>query len=79
VVAPDGGTVPDHGRPPSHRTPRLRRLHHPLEYLEPHHRPSNPLTAIPLYLDPIVRGRLAGVNNEWGPTCRFKIDPVQAA
>jgi uncharacterized delta-60 repeat protein len=26
-----------------------------------------------------VRGRVAGVNNEWGPACRFKIDPVQAA
>jgi uncharacterized delta-60 repeat protein len=26
-----------------------------------------------------VRGRVAGVNNEWGPACLFKIDPVQAA
>lgn len=26
-----------------------------------------------------VRGRVASVNNEWGPACRFKIDPVQAA
>jgi hypothetical protein len=26
-----------------------------------------------------VRGRMAGVNNEWGPACRFKIDPVRAA
>ncbi|MEO8587861.1 MAG: T9SS type A sorting domain-containing protein, partial [Flavobacteriales bacterium] len=26
-----------------------------------------------------VRGRVAGVNNEWGPACRFKIDPIQAA
>ena len=26
-----------------------------------------------------VRGRVNGVNMEWGPACRFKIDPVAAA
>jgi len=26
-----------------------------------------------------VRGRVAGVNKEWGPASRFKIDPVRAA
>jgi len=26
-----------------------------------------------------VRGRVANVNNEWGPACRFMIDPVRAA
>jgi 2',3'-cyclic-nucleotide 2'-phosphodiesterase (5'-nucleotidase family) len=26
-----------------------------------------------------VRGRVNGVNNSWGPVCRFRIDPVAAA
>lgn len=26
-----------------------------------------------------VRGRVNGVNGEWGPACRFKLDPVAAA
>lgn len=26
-----------------------------------------------------IRGRVNGVNNEWGPACRMKVDPVAAA
>jgi len=32
-----------------------------------------------LLLNVKVRGRVNGVNNEWGPACRFKVDPVAAA
>jgi hypothetical protein len=42
---------------------------------------SPSLPAIPegSLLNVRVRGRVNGVNNEWGPACRLKVDPVAAA
>jgi hypothetical protein len=40
-----------------------------------------PATNIPanLLMNVKVRSRVNGVNSAWGPVCRFKIDPIQAA
>lgn len=41
--------------------------------------PSVPAIPEGLLLNVRVRGRVNGVNNEWGPACRLKVDPIAAA
>jgi len=41
--------------------------------------PSVDPIPIGVLLNVKIRGRVNGVNNEWGPACRFKVDPVAAA
>ena len=51
----------------------VRSCHARINNWSPNQIPAN------LLLNVKVRSRVNGVNSNWGPVCRFKIDPVQAA